>query len=107
MDSMPENKCRMCGQPEAAHQIVFWDGVAHTKAYDAKGKPVYCSQSYADHDFYQGQIQALTTVVRSLRARGGRLRSRGEQWAPDDLVRYSDKLVRDIERFRKMLSRWL
>jgi hypothetical protein len=103
---VPENKCRMCEQPEAAHRIVFWDGVAHTVAHSADGKAIYCSQQYADRDYYQGQILALSAVVRSLRMRAGRLRSRGWRWEPDHLVEYSDKLVKDIERFRKILSRW-
>jgi hypothetical protein len=104
MNPTPENKCRMCGQPEAAHRIVFWDGVAHTMAHDASDKLVYCSQQYADRDHFYGQIRALATVVRSLRMRAGRLRSRGWHWEPDHLVEYSDKLVRDIKRFRKIIE---
>lgn len=103
---MKENKCRMCSEPESAHRIIFWDGVAHTVSQNANGRIVHCSQYYADRDHFYGQIQALTTIVRSLRNRAGRLRNTGEQWQPDDLVSYSDKLANDIERLQRILNEY-
>lgn len=99
-----QHKCRMCGQPEAAHRIVFWDGVAHTTAIGADGHTVLCSQRYAERDYYQGRVNALMTVVRSLRTRAGRLRNRGQHWTPDDLNTYSDYLARDVERAMRLAS---
>lgn len=94
--------CRICGQPAEAHGVALHGGVAHTVIRDATGVVVaYCSAVEADREYSLGQHNALTAVIRSLRNRAGRLRTRGEVWEPCDLYDYSDKLANDAERLAR------
>lgn len=101
-----QNKCLICKQPEFAHRIAFWDGVAHTIAPSVDGRMAHCSREYSDIEHLRGQIQALMTIVRSLRWRAGRMRTLGGCWEPDDLDEYSNKVMTDIERLERLIREW-
>jgi hypothetical protein len=99
--------CRICGQPLERHQLMLWQGVAHTVVRDEQGRVAHhCSRHAGEGDYFNGQVQILQSIVRSLRNRAGRLRTLGRSWSPDDLDEYSNKLADDIERLQGYLEKY-
>jgi hypothetical protein len=89
--------CKVCGQPLDSHFVVLRQGLAHT-AVKQDTYTRYCSDEEAERQHLLGRIEALLTIVRSLRQRAGRLRNRGRVWTPEDIEVYIDKLIGDRER---------
>lgn len=89
--------CKVCGRPLDSHFVVLRYGIAHTGVYQ-DNYTRYCSEEEAERQHLLGRIEALLTVVRSLRQRAGRLRNRGRVWVPEDIEVYIDKLIGDRER---------
>ena len=90
--------CKVCGQPLDQHELVTRWGVAHAGWRDLGGRLTACSEAVADYNQISGRIDALTTIVRSLRWHAGRLRTKGATWDADDLDTQSNKFSRDIDR---------
>jgi hypothetical protein len=82
-----EATCKVCGQPLAAHELRFHNGVAGTR----------CSYSEADRQYFVGEINRLMTIRRSLRWRGGR---------DSALWEYSNFVERERLRLLKLLARY-
>jgi hypothetical protein len=96
--------CKVCGFPLDQHEVMLRWGIAHTAARDVDGRITHwCSEAAVDYSDFHGQIQALTTIVRSLRWRAGRLRSQGTVWHNYDLEYWATKIARDIERLQKLV----
>lgn len=96
-------RCRYCGKPADQHFMeVLPDGTPSMSVWKDT-KKIRCTQSNADAEYFRGRIQALQTVVRSLRNRAGRLLRQGTRWDDDDLRRYSDHWVDDLERTQRSL----
>jgi hypothetical protein len=89
--------CKVCGQSPDSHFVVLRYGIAHT-AVKQDTYTRYCSEEEAERQHLLGRIEALLTIIRSLRQWAGRLRNRGRVWAPEDIEVYTDKLIGDRER---------
>jgi hypothetical protein len=99
---LSEPICKVCGFPLSEHSLDLYWGAAHATVRGADGRILHrCSQAAGDYNYTLGQLQELTTMVRSLRIRAGRLRNQGTAYDPADMVEWSDKLARDIERLRR------
>lgn len=90
--------CKVCKQPLAVHHLVLIWGVAHAAVYDGSGHSRPCSEIASDWSHIQGRIQALESVIRSLRWHAGRLRTNNRQWDTGDLADYSDRWAKQIEQ---------
>lgn len=96
--------CKVCGFPIEEHELRIRWGVAHTFVRGADGNVLTsCSEAANDYNDFRGQITALTTIVRSLRWRAGRLRTQGTTWHDYDLDIWANKLAHDIERLRRLI----
>lgn len=96
--------CKVCGFPIESHEVRIRWGVAHTFVRGADEKVLWsCSEAANDYNDFRGQITTLTTIVRSLRWRAGRLRSQNTTWRDDDLDTWADKIARDIARLQRLI----
>lgn len=55
---------------------------------------------------YAGQIDALRTIIRSLRWRAGRLHTHNRRWDKDDLLRYSDHWQQRLDRYCSIVAQY-
>lgn len=81
--------CKVCGQPLAAHELIFHYGVAGTR----------CSHSEADRQYLVGEINRLASIRRSLRWCAGRWPN---GYVLDD---YAEIVERERLRLKKLLAR--
>jgi ATP-dependent exoDNAse (exonuclease V) beta subunit len=103
-----ETICKVCGRPPDEHFVRLRYGIAHT-CVNTTDRPRFCSAEESERQHMLGRIEALLTVIRSLRNRVGRLRSRGRVWAPEDVEAYTDKLLKDREHligYEQLYYRW-
>jgi hypothetical protein len=96
--------CRVCGFPLDQHALEVYRGAAHAVMRGTDGKVIrHCSQAAGDYTYTLGQMAELSTIVRSLRWRAGRLRSQGTVWHNYDLEYWATKIARDIERLQRQI----
>lgn len=95
--------CAVCGQLIAFHRIIRWGGVAHTLSPDGQR---WCSREEGERQQFVGEIDTLRAIIRSLRWRAGRLRTRNERWYEYDLVSYSDHWQKQLERYLQILEEY-
>lgn len=96
--------CKVCGFPLDQHSVELRWGVAQAIVRGPDGKRLWaCSEATNDYNDFRGQISTLGTMVRSLRWRAGRLRSKQAHWQDYDLDLWANKLERDIQRLRKLV----
>lgn len=97
-----QHVCKVCGQLLADHFLVLRCGVAHTAILDSQGRARSCSDMESERMYYQGRIQALITIVRSLRWHAGRLRTKDGAWRCWELGRYASKKAAEVEGLERM-----
>jgi hypothetical protein len=90
---MSDQICKVCAQPLAAHVLTLRDGVAHT-AVAMDGRMQSCSKQDANYNWYWADVCRLNTIIRSLRYRAGRLRSKGGTWDAHTIYNYTKELAR-------------
>lgn len=99
---MNEPTCSVCGHTLSTHRLQLWYGVAHTVALDGSS----CSRNDGERMGFVGEINTLRTIIRSLRWRAGRLRTRSAEWGEEDLILYSDHWQKRLDRFLAILDEY-